>query len=97
MHECVIYISVIERLCVLLHMSNCVCVCVSARMGVNRKTKLEGSLLLEKSSFESTFVLTAAGCNTHNTTRHKRVTGKVKLTSEATNTSEMHLNRSINT
>lgn len=66
-------------------------------MGVNRKTELEGTLLLEKGSFESTFVLAAAGCNTQNPTRHEHVTGKVKLTSEVTNTSEMHLCLSIKT
>ncbi len=72
-------------------------VCVCVRMGVNRKTDLKGTLLLEKGSFESTFVLAAAGCNTQNTTRRKHVTRKVKLGSEATNKSKIHLPISIKT
>lgn len=65
----------------------CVHVCISARIGVNRKRDL---FLFLKDLFESTFVLAAAGCNTQNTTRHKHVTGKVKLTSEVTNNSEIY-------
>lgn len=64
------------------------CVCAQTSiLSINRKTEL----LLEKGLFEFTFVLAGAGCNTQNTTRHKHVIGKVKLTSEVTNRSKMHL------
>lgn len=76
--------------CVCIGVYVCGGVCISVRMGVNRKTELEGNLLLEKGSFESTFVLAAAGCNTQNTTRRTHVTGKVKLPSERRNTTEMY-------
>lgn len=56
-----------------------------------QETGLEGTLLLEKFSFEITFVLAEAGCNTQNITRYKHVTGKVKLTCEVINTAEVHL------
>lgn len=47
---------------------------VSVSVGVNRKLELKETLFLEKASFDSTFVLAAAGSNTQNPTGRRDVT-----------------------